>query len=192
MIERKTLLCLVDRFHDWFLRRTYGITDGEASWKPPFDSNSVYHDYRHMVWSFQKFYQAMGGQLPEKYQLESNYEDKENEDPQSISALLYMLEDQRSLIKSLIQSMDSKDLVKLRTMLFKRANIPVKMSLLEIIIDYGNHMTDHAGIIADKKAMLRRSLNLPREPPLLALPDGYIKTIQKHSLENRKKAQERE
>jgi hypothetical protein len=84
-----------------------------------------------------------------------------------------MLEDQRDMFKSLIQNMSEEDLQRPRTMLFKRKKIPVEMSIMDILVDYGNHMSDMVGHIAVKRGMRKRELGIKADPVPLKAPDEY-------------------
>ncbi len=167
-VELKTsLIKVIDAAHDWLLRRTYGLTDEEGDWKPPLNTNSINYDIRHLVWSFQKFYAPIAEKPPAKYVFE------ETEYQDTIENMLPMLEDQRDMLKDLINGMSLAELERPRTMLFKKKKIPVDMPIMDILIDYANHMSDMVGHIAVKRGMRRREKGLEFEKPLLRPPDEY-------------------
>jgi hypothetical protein len=171
--SKKSLLRIIDFAHDWLLRRTHGVTEEEGNWKPPLETNTVNFDLKHIMCTFHKFYAPIAEKPPSKYMIdEFEYEN-------TIENLLPMLEDQRDMLKALIQNMTQKDLERPRTMLFKKKKIPVEMSIMDILVDYGNHMSDMVGHIAVKRGMFKREKGLPGGTVLLKAPDEYKAAIRK-------------
>ena len=170
---KKFLLDVIDSSHDWFIRRTYEITEEEGDWEPPQNTNTINYDITHLVWSFQKYYNHIAEKPPEKYIFD--YRDYKN----TLDNMIPILEDQRDLMKDLIKSMSEEELQRPRVVLFKMGKTRLEWSVLQILMDYGLHMADMVGHIATKQGMLRRKRGIPHTIPLGKIPDEYVKEIRK-------------
>ncbi len=169
---KKALLEIVDSAHNWFIRRTYQITENEGDWAPPLDTNTINYDVTHLVWSFQKYYNHIAERPPpEKYVFD--YRNYHN----SLTNMIPLLEEQRDLMKNLIKSIPDEDLHRPRTVLFKMGKVKLELSILEILMDYSLHMADMVGHITVKQGMRRREQGIPHTPPLGTIPQEYIAGI---------------
>ncbi|MHA2059850.1 MAG: DinB family protein [Candidatus Ranarchaeia archaeon] len=168
---KKFLLDVIDSSHDWFIRRTYQITEEEGDWKPPQNTNTINYDVTHLVWSFQKYYNHIAEKPPEKYVFD--YREYKN----SLENMIPILEDQRDLMKDLIKSMSEEELQRPRIVLFKMGKTRLEWSVLQILMDYGLHMSDMVGHIATKQGMLKRKRGIGHTPPLGKIPEEYVNEI---------------
>jgi hypothetical protein len=168
---RAILLDQIDATHDWFLRKTYGVSEEEGQWPPPLDSKTIYHHIRHMMCGFYRYYEYIAERKPEKYVLnESDYHN-------TVWKMLAITEDQRDMFKELIQSLSKPELERPREVRY-REGVPGKtMTVLEILVDFGLRVSDIAGRIWVKREMRGKELGIPLDKYPVNVPKEYLSQL---------------
>ncbi|MHA2407233.1 MAG: DinB family protein [Candidatus Ranarchaeia archaeon] len=164
---REILLEQIDATHDWFLRKTFSVSEEEGKWKPPLDSKTIYEHIRHMMCGFFRYYEYVAEKKPDKYVL------NEMEYHNTVWNMIAITEDQRDMFKDLIQSMSIDELRRPREVRYRKDGPAKTMTVLDILVDFGLRVSDIAGRIWVIREMRGEALGIPLDKYPVNVPEDY-------------------